>query len=65
VSTLTDLSNLIGRACEWNVAEGCSVSATIRDARTAYGRTDVFLEPTSGKGGAWVRLASVELRSAS
>lgn len=56
--TITELSALIDTYREWNVA-GCSVSVQVKDVRSAYGRTDVYVEPVSGRGGAWVRLSSL------
>ncbi len=61
--TITELSNLVGKQCDWRpvVTGACTVQAIIQDARSSYGRTDVYVEPICGKGGVWVRLASVSL----
>ncbi len=51
--TITELSNLVGKQCDWRpvVTGACTVQAVIRDARSSYGRTDVYVEPICGKGG--------------
>ncbi len=54
---------LIGRCGQFKVpVKGdLSMTVTILDVRTNFGRTDVLIQPDSGKGGAWVSLDAVTL----
>lgn len=40
---------------------GVLVDVWIRDAKTAFGRTDVLVEPVAGLGRLWMSLENVEL----
>ncbi len=59
--TITELSNLVGKRGDWCpiATAKCFVPVEIKDARSSYGRTDVYVEPINGRGGAWVRLRSL------
>lgn len=51
--TLTELASLIGQTVDIQLEE-LAVSVKVLDAKQAYGKTRVLVEPIKGKGQAWV-----------
>lgn len=64
--TAKDLGALIGRTgyvgmSSSNSGDRVRVDVRILDARTAFGREDVLVEPVAGAGKTWVSLDNVTL----
>lgn len=56
-----ELAAYIGRTGYLRTAVGIDVAVTVTDARVTYGSVHIKVEPTCGRGAAWVQITSVEL----
>lgn len=64
--TLKKLNTLIGRTALWNPAARAKsatlrVTVTIERVRQICGRSECLVVPTSGRGNAWVKRATLKL----
>jgi hypothetical protein len=59
--TLTEHLKLIGTQGAWRYSPDCSITVNVRDVRSAYGRTDLLVEPVEGFGSTWVKRENVEV----
>jgi hypothetical protein len=53
--TARELGALIGKRVTLTTREGLKIPAKVVDARYAYGRMEVLVEPIHGTGRSWVR----------
>lgn len=63
--TATELERLAGRTCSLELQIGAyavCVDVEVLDARTAYGREDVYVRPIAGEGSAWVSSDRVKVK---
>jgi hypothetical protein len=51
---LGKVAAMVGKEATLKTNEGLSIRVRVLDARQSYGRTEVLVEPVSGKGQAWV-----------
>lgn len=58
--THAGLSQLVDVAVTWSPQPGIMFTCIIIDARTAWNRIDVLIEPIDGEGQVWVSAASVQ-----
>ena len=56
-----EIVQLLDREATLTTAEGLRFQVTIVDARQAFGRLNVQVEPIAGEGTAWVSMDRVEV----
>lgn len=56
-----ELAALLGSSGLLRSADGLRVSVRVLDARPAFGRLDLLVEPVEGSGSAWVSADRVNL----